>query len=287
MLMLAALTAAPVAAQVPDTVRPPELPRSRPPRVDSFTGILPGISAGNPINSITSPDSFSRASAPSRYAFRSFADSIDWERNRRLAARSTGFRVIVSLLDREVLAIRDVDTLLRAPAAVASGMTLDYAGRTWTFRTPRGRHTVVGKAADPVWRPPDWVYAEAALEHGLELARWPASGGVRLRDGSRLVVRDSLVGVLYPDQPFQPLPVEEHIVFGDTLYIPPFGTLNRRVPGELGSFALDLGDGYLIHGTPHLTSIGMAVTHGCIRLHAEDIAWLYVNVPRGTPVFIF
>lgn len=272
---LAALAAAPAVAQIPDTLQPP-LPRAV--RLDSLSITPTGIPRGNPITGVDLP--------PFR-TFRSYADSIDWERNRRLAERSTGFRVIVSLLDREVLAIRGADTLLRAPAAVASGMTLDYAGRRWTFRTPRGRHAVLGKAEDPVWRPPDWVYAEAALEHDLELARWPASGAVRLRDGSRLVVRDSLVGLIYPDQPFQPLPVEEHIVFGDTLYIPPFGTLNRRVPGELGSFALDLGDGYLIHGTPHLTSIGMAVTHGCIRLHAEDIAWLYVNVPRGTPVFVY
>lgn len=286
MLMLGAVgaAAAPAAAQIPDTARPPQQQPPRSVRLDSLSGILSGIPAGNSIYSI---DSLTGANAPKRYAFRSYADSIDWERNRRRAERSTGFRVIVSLLDREVLAINGSDTLLRAPAAVASGLTLDYAGRSWTFRTPRGRHVVLGKAADPVWRPPDWVYAEAALEHGLELVRWPASGVVRLRDGSRLVVRDSLVGMTDPYQPFRPLPVDEHIVFGDTLYIPPYGTLNRRVPGELGSFALDLGDGYLIHGTPHLTSIGMAVTHGCIRLHAENIAWLFENVPRGTPVYIF
>lgn len=275
LLALAVITPAPTAAQIPDTLRPP-LPRAG--RLDSMSVTPSGLPTANTVTG---------ADVPRARVFRSYADSIDWERHRRRADRSTGFRVIVSLLDREVLAIRGADTLLRAPAAVASGMTLDYAGRTWTFRTPRGRHTVLRKTADPVWRPPDWVYAEAAQEHGLELARWPASGVVRLRDGTRLVVRDSLVGIVPPDQPFQPLPVDEHIVFGDTLYIPPFGTLNRLVPGELGSFALDLGDGYLIHGTPHLSSIGMAVTHGCIRLHAEDIAWMYRHVPRGTPVFVY
>jgi hypothetical protein len=221
------------------------------------------------------------------YRFHSFADSIDWERARRLASRARGFRVVVSILDRQVRVLRDSDTLLAAPAAVASGMTLDYAGRRWTFRTPRGRHVVLSKAEHPVWTPPDWVYAEAALEHGLALTRWPASGSVRLRDGRRLVVRDSLVGVIGSDEPFQPLPVDEHLVFGDTLWIPPYGTLNRRVEGELGRYALDLGDGYLIHGTPDPSSIGLAVTHGCIRLYAEHIAWLYLHVPRGTPVFIY
>lgn len=281
MLVLAVVGVKPAASQIPDTtgsVRP------RPVQDDSLTRRLPfpsGIPTTNPLSRTGTPD------APRPHAFRSYADSIDWERNRRLAERSTGFRIVVSLLDRQLLALRGTDTLLLAPAAVASGMSLAYGGQRWTFRTPRGKHEVRAKAVDPVWRPPDWVYAEAAVEHGLELARWPASGVVRLQDGARLVVRDSLVGVVFPDEPFQPLPIDEHIVFGDTLYIPPLATLNRQVPGELGSFSLDLGDGYLIHGTPHLNSIGMAVTHGCIRLHAEDIAWLYANVPRGTPVYIY
>jgi lipoprotein-anchoring transpeptidase ErfK/SrfK len=257
-----------LAAQVSgqDTLRPP-------PWLDSLR-----LSTGNRLESGT----------PLRgHAFRSVADSLDWERARRLASRAREFRVVVSVLDRQLWVIQGRDTLLSAPAAVASGMSLDYAGRQWTFRTPRGKHVVLRKVEDPVWTPPDWVYAEAALEHGRELARWPPSGSVRLRDGRRLVVRDSLVGVISVDAPFQPLPVDEHLVFGDTLYIPPFGTVNRRVRGELGRFAIDLGDGYLIHGTPDPSSIGLAVTHGCIRLYVEHIAWLYVNVPRRTPVYIY
>ena len=71
------------------------------------------------------------------------------------------------------------------------------------------------------------------------------------------------------------------------MYIPPFVTQNRKVEGELGRYALDLGDGYLIHGTADPKSIGRAVTHGCIRLGDDDIEWLYRNVPRGTTVHIY
>lgn len=225
---------------------------------------------------------------PYPLAFRSFADSLEWERARRLAERARGFRLVVSLLDRTVHVIDGADTVLTMPAAVASGMTLDYAGRRWTFRTPRGRHTVLRKVADPVWTPPDWLYAEAAQEHGLELAPWPASGVVRLLDGGRLVVRDGVVGLIpaYSSE-FLALPTDEHLVFDGKLYIPPFGVRNRQVQGELGAFALDLGDGYLIHGTPHNTSIGQAVTHGCIRLFPEHIAWLYQNVRPGAAVYIY
>jgi len=52
-------------------------------------------------------------------------------------------------------------------------------------------------------------------------------------------------------------------------------------------FALDLGDGYMIHGTPDEKSIGRAITHGCARLGDDDIKWLYEFIPDGTPVFIY
>lgn len=55
----------------------------------------------------------------------------------------------------------------------------------------------------------------------------------------------------------------------------------------LGDYALLLGiSGYLIHGTNKPLSIGMRVSHGCIRLYPEDIAALFNRVGRGTPVRI-
>ncbi|MGQ0765252.1 MAG: L,D-transpeptidase [Gemmatimonadota bacterium] len=222
------------------------------------------------------------------YFFRSARDSIEWESARMLAAAATGLRVVVSLLDRELRVISgESDTLLRAPIAVASGLTLEYAGRSWTFRTPRGRHDVQRKVVDPQWTPPDWAYAEAALEHSLAL-RSMRAGGTRLSDGKVLSVRDSVVGLLDPgSNSFAVLPVDEHIVFDSALWIPPIGTHNRRLAGELGRYALDLGDGYLLHGTNQPFSIGAAVTHGCIRLRDEDLEWLFEQVPVGTAVYIF
>jgi len=220
--------------------------------------------------------------------FQSMADSLAWARARTLAVKASGFRVIVSLRERHVWVMRGSDTLRSAEAAVASGLTIEFAGRSWTFRTPRGRHTVLRKLEDPVWRPPDWLYAETALEHGLELARLRPERPVRVDDDELLVIRNGLVGLLNEStRSFSPLPTDEHIVFNDTLYIPPLVTQNRQIEGELGRYALDLGDGYLIHGTSDPKSIGRAVTHGCIRLGDDDIAWLYRNVPMGTPVHIY
>lgn len=43
---------------------------------------------------------------------------------------------------------------------------------------------------------------------------------------------------------------------------------------------------YGIHGTSDPTSIGRAVTNGCIRLHNDDVAYLFEQVEEGTPIVI-
>ncbi len=193
-------------------------------------------------------------------------------------------QVVVSLRERMLWVIEGADTLKAARIAVASGAVLQVGARRWRFETPRGTRLVRAKRTDPVWTPPDWHYAEVARAHTLDLRQLPVMG-VRLRDGNLLVMRDSVVGIVaVSDRVFQPLPIDEHIVFDSALFIPPIGSRNRQLAGELGPFALDLGDGYLLHGTRDQRSIGTASTHGCIRLADEDLAWLFENVPVGTRV---
>ncbi|MHC4984159.1 MAG: L,D-transpeptidase family protein [Planctomycetota bacterium] len=55
----------------------------------------------------------------------------------------------------------------------------------------------------------------------------------------------------------------------------------------LGDHAFDLGwPKYVIHGTNNPLGIGRRVSHGCIRLYPEDIAWLFARVAVGTPVLL-
>lgn len=68
---------------------------------------------------------------------------------------------------------------------------------------------------------------------------------------------------------------------------PPRNRQERYAPGELGDYAMDLGDGYLIHGTLYERSLGMSVTHGCVRLGAKDLDAVFHTVRIGTPVYIF
>lgn len=228
------------------------------------------------------------AESPARVMrFESIADSVNYVSNRRLAEQATGYRVVVSLFDRHLWVLSGNDTLRSAPAAVAMDSTLDYAGRKWKFDTPRGKRTVHGKSENPLWIPPDWHYAEVAKENHLALSKVPLKGVVKIANGRKLQVRNGEIGVIVPDSGWQALPLDEEVVFDDTLYMPPLGSKNRRIYGELGSYRLDLGDGYLIHGTPEESTVGDAVTHGCVRLKEEDISWLYANVPIGTGVYIY
>ena len=220
------------------------------------------------------------------YSFKSRTDSLAWARNRALASKSGGFRLVVSLQDRHLWAIVGKDTVLSAPAAVAKGTTLEYGKSTWQFETPRGVRTVLGKEADPIWQPPEWLYAETAKEYGLKLGHMQIGKPIKLDDGRKLTVMNGVAGLI-DEGTFAELPTDEHIVFGNTLYIPPLGTKNRKVEGELGKYRLNLGDGYLLHGTPYKESIGLAATHGCVRLRDEDIEWLYDHVKVGTKVYIY
>ncbi len=216
------------------------------------------------------------------------ADSLDWVAARSLAERATGFRVVVSMFDRRLWVIRGADTLMSAPVAVATRASLEYGDMSWTFDTPRGRRTVRGKQANPLWTPPLWHYAEVAKSRGLKMAFLTRDSAAWLADGNRIVVKGRQVGLVNRDTAgFEVLPADEEIVFDSTLYVPPLGTKNRRIDGELGKYRLDLGDGYLLHGTPHIQTIGDAATHGCVRLADEDIQWLYRHVPTGARVYIY
>jgi len=263
---LALSAAGPAAAQ--DTLRPPA---DTVPRPLEHGLVRPGTMDPE------APDSLVR--------LRSAEDSAAWRRAKAVADASTGRRIVISLLDRRLWLIEGDDTLRAAPVAVGKGTRLEWEGRRWAFDTPRGMRRVVAKSPNPVWVPPDWQFVEHARRRGYAVRRLPRTG-VRLADGSLLRVRrDTVVHVLADGT--ERRAADALLVYGDTLYIPPLGTVNRRVEGELGAYKLDMGDGYLIHGTNETRTIGSAVTHGCVRVGAEDLAFVYAHTPVGTRVFIY
>lgn len=71
------------------------------------------------------------------------------------------------------------------------------------------------------------------------------------------------------------------------LPVPPAGDPSRYERGVLGKYALSLGDGYLVHGTPYQRLLGQPVTHGCVRLGDLDLQAVYTAMHAGAPVFIY
>ena len=220
-------------------------------------------------------------------------DSIAREREREEAEkeaarrRANGPRLVISLEKRRLWWMDKQDTLYSAPVAVGKGTPLEWKNRKWKFDTPRGERRVIAKEKDPVWVPPLWHFVEHAHKTGRRLQVMKRGEEVELENGDRLVFRGDTVGLLMlPDSTFLALPPGQQVIFDETVFVPPEGTANRRVEGELGRFKLDMGDGYLLHGTRDSASIGTAATHGCIRLGDDDLAYLYKNIPVGTPVFI-
>ena len=76
---------------------------------------------------------------------------------------------------------------------------------------------------------------------------------------------------------------KEHAEAGDPLP----ASVPSGPDNPLGFFAMRLAAGngtYLIHGTNNPIAVGLAVTHGCIRMYPDDVEALYPLIPVGTPV---
>jgi hypothetical protein len=206
---------------------------------------------------------------------------------RAAALQADGLRLLVSLTRRRVYVLDGPDTVRVAPVGIGMDSTVEFEGRVWRFRTPRGVRRVLRKQANPVWVPPEWHYVEVARARGFDIKRLPTRGPLPLDDSTAIEVRAGEVGLVQGDTLFTPFAADEEVVWNGVLYIPPVGTPQRQVAGELGRYRLDLGDGYLLHGTPHAESVGEASSHGCMRLGDDDIAWIYRHVPVGTPVYTY
>ena len=173
--------------------------------------------------------------------------------------------LVVSLAERRVLYIQANDTIFRAPVAIGSGKTVVIDGVTKRFQTPRGKMAITSKELDPVWVPPNWHYVEIARRNGM--------GIIDMSNASP----NALAG--YP--PGQ-VPMR-----GGNVIIPPWGSPQRQYRGKLGAAKLEMYDGYYFHGTDNPSSVGDAASHGCLRMHRDDILWMYHHVPVGTPVYIY
>lgn len=191
--------------------------------------------------------------------------------------QDSSFVITVSTTENKVYAHRDGQLVFEGVASTGSNSTLTTAGGTRVFRTPIGRFRIKSKETNPLWVPPDWHYVEEAQKRGLRtvrLQRGQSIGDVRA-SGSEVYAGGSAV---------EPGGV---IIRGGAVIIPPIGTRARKIPEVLGTHRLNLGDGYALHGTQAVAQLGRAVSHGCVRLHNNDIARLYEMASVGDEVIIY
>lgn len=190
----------------------------------------------------------------------------------------TAFVITVSTAENKVYAKRNGQVVFEAVCSTGSNERLNTGSETKVFRTPIGKFRIKSKEEAPMWVPPDWHYIEEARKNGYDV--------VRLQRGQS-------IGGLYVsgnnvyDGDGSPLPEGKVIVRGGAVVIPPVGTRQRQFPDVLGTHRLNLGDGYALHGTQAVAQLGQNVSHGCVRLHNDDIARLYQLANVGDEVIIY
>jgi len=116
----------------------------------------------------------------------------------------------------------------------------------------------------------------------IEVITYPVSIGKmdwRTPLGTTQVIGKQKNPTWYPPESVR----KEHAEAGDPLP----ASVPSGPDNPLGLFAMRLAAGkgtYLIHGTNNPIAVGLAVTHGCIRMYPDDVAALFPLVAVGTKV---
>ena len=192
-------------------------------------------------------------------------------------AEDSSFVITVSTQENKVYARRNGQLVFEAMCSTGKNEIFRANGETKVFRTPIGRFRVESKEENPLWVPPDWHYIEEARKEGLDVVRLDYGD----RIGDLYVSGKDVYSNGWAIEPGQLL------IRGGAVVIPPVGTRARQFPDVLGTHRLNLGDGYALHGTQAVKLLGQSVSHGCVRLHNDDIARLYEMASVGDEVIIY
>jgi L,D-transpeptidase ErfK/SrfK len=71
-----------------------------------------------------------------------------------------GIVVTVDVSTNTAYLFRDGALIKKGRVATGMDKVLKKGSRVWLFRTPRGRHEILNKIANPIWTKPDWAYVE-------------------------------------------------------------------------------------------------------------------------------
>lgn len=93
-------------------------------------------------------------------------------------APRAGTIITIDVSTNQLYLFRDGELVRKSAVATGSDKILRKGRRVWWFRTPRGRHEVIRKVKDPVWRKPDWAF----VEQGKPVP--PANSPLRVEKGT-------------------------------------------------------------------------------------------------------
>ena len=127
-------------------------------------------------------------------------------------------------------------------------------GKVYNFETPAGKLSILRKVENPWWYRPNWFWKEKGIEVPKNFIEYPK--GITFNKAVEFY---------------------NSLSKQDKLRV-------RAVPGHLGKYALQIGDGIYIH-------YGKAryghISHGCVRVSEKDLETLYELLDKGAPVYIF
>lgn len=209
-------------------------------------------------DTLAAVNSFLAAEAESALVLRRQNDSLRLRlEEARLASEFPGYYLVIDTFQNR-FHLRRGGMLVRSGfVGTGKGWTESANGQTWDFSTPRGLRQVLYKTRNPYWFRPDWYWQEQSLT--------PPPPGQE---------------VVIP----QDLSWEEQVAFFNDSLTASQRVWVRVVPGALGSYALDLGGGILLH---YGVGRGNNVSHGCIRLGHDDLEAVFRTLEVGSPVIIY
>jgi L,D-transpeptidase YbiS len=155
--------------------------------------------------------------------------------------------------------------------------------RSFTKQAPGERYIVIDRSNNRLWvRSAKGVELEAVVSTGSGTVLKESGGKQRSWTFETPAGRLKVLSMRR-----NPVWVKPDWAFLEEGQQPPTRTSERVDKGSLGEWALDLGDGYMIHGTLYERLLGRSLTHGCIRVGRDDLREVARLAHPGTPVIIF
>ena len=153
------------------------------------------------------------AAQPGAYAALAFDNDTGTERFDRAPLGADRY-IVIPLAENRLYLMEGTRVVWSAPVATGGGFTLEAAGRSWQFDTPRGLFRIQRKEIDPVWLKPDWAYLREGKQvpplHSPERRQRGMLGNTALFIGFEL----ALHGTDRPELVLNPDPEERRVSHG-------------------------------------------------------------------------